>query len=728
MPDSNDLSLSRRTFITAASAAGAVLASGLSPAQAAPSAAKERTCSWFKNTRRMLHLDSHFNNFTDIYDGFDAERAARMYADAGFQMVSYFAKCWGGYSYYPTKIGIMHPTCNADYTGELTSALKKRGVRRLIYFMMMNERELQKQHPEWVINGDPANWLPDAIREKDTAIMCYNSPYIDLIAIPQMKEILEKYDVDGFFVDIVMQQYLEWNCYCQSCRNLFAKEVGGEIPTSNDDPRAFAYRKWSNGHMERLMEKVHRELSAVKPDVAIIFNYTWMSAYPVTPPWFIPHVTWDTPTPQVGNYAWNMSVEARYLNTLPDVPFSVMNTRGNNWLDYALREPEAFQFECAMLLAACGGNYLSDIPYPSGNPDKPVYDIFGKVNERYKALEPLLEGSRPVREVAVLHSADSVWSKSPLKPKPKWTFSPAYYSMTGAHKALTELHLQMGILNSQVCVDSLQDYRVLILSDQRILSDGEAEKIREFVRNGGALIATHETGTRDAENGTLADFALADVFGVKLRGSGEVTNCYLRVPPEMKPFGLPAMDVEAGGSYTKVTVTTARKLLDLVPPYKGTKGGPPDTRPEGPGVTINTFGKGEVIYCAADLFGGYFEKDTPNMRKLAAWMLEQVYPAGSRRIVMENTPMTVEMFYNERPDERFVHLVNYSGDKRDTGTPQVQDIPAVYGVRVRVRLDGKPSGLTLIPDGKAVNFTYSGGWMTFEALPLKIHDVYRIIL
>ena len=246
--------------------------------------------------------------------------------------------------------------------------------------------------------------------------------------------------------------------------------------------------------------------------------------------------------------------------------------------------------------------------------------------------------------------------------------------------------------------------------------------------NGGALIATHETGTRDAANGKLPDFALADVFGVALQGPGDVSNCYLRATPELKPFGIPTMDVEAGGSYTKVALTTARKLLDLVPPYKGTKGGPPDTQPGGPGVTLNIYGKGKGIYCSTDLFGEYFDKDTPNMRKLAAWMLARVYPTESRLVVMENTPVAVEMFYNERPGERFIHLVNYSGDKRDIGTPQVQDFPVTQGMRVKVTLDRKPASLALIPEGKTVNFTWSGGWMTFEARPLRIHDVYRIVL
>ena len=727
MPEQNDSTLNRRTFLTAATTAGAAMAAGLSPSDAAPDG-KKRVCPWFKDIRRMLHLDSHFYGFSDVYNGFDAERAAKMYAEAGFQLVSFFAKCGGGYSYYPTKIGVRHPGCRADYTGELTSALKKRGVRCLHYVAVVCERESHKQHPEWVVNSDPSNWSRDIVVKQESATMCFNSPYLDQIAIPQMKEIVQMYETDGFFIDGIVQPFLQWNCYCPSCREQFAREVGGDIPKNDADPKAFAFRQWANRHMEAAMEKMYRGVASVKPDVAFIFNFTYVPSFPITPPLFIPHITWDTPTPQMGNYSWNFSLQSRYLNTLPDVPFSAMNTRGNNWMDYALREPEAFQHECAILLAARGSNYLSDIPYPSGNPDQPVYDIFGQVNRRSQSLEPLLDGSKPVKEAVVLHSADSVWSKAQMTPQPKWTFSPAYYSMTGAHKALIELHYQMGIINSEVCLDTLGDYRVLILSDQRILGDKETEKIREFVKNGGALLATHETGTRDASNGKLADFALADVFGVKLTGMGDVANCYLRAVPELKPFGIPAMDVEAGGSYTKVTLTTARKLLDLIPPYKGTKGGPPDTQPEGPGVTLNTYGKGNVIYCAADLFGGYFDKDTPNMRKLAAWMLDRVYPQESRLVVMENAPVKVEMFYNERPGERFIHLINYSGDKRDIGTPQAQDFPAVHGMRVKVKLEKKPASLALIPEGKAVNFTYSGGWMTFEALPLRIHDVYRIVL
>jgi hypothetical protein len=728
MSEKNRYSPNRRDFMKGASATaiGTALAMGARPVYGANDEGKERVGSWCKDTYRQLHLDSHFGALKDIFADFDAEAAADMFVRAEVQMVSYFSKCWAGYSYYPTKFGIHHPSLERDFTGEFTAALKKRGIRCIIYYMMATERKLQKEHPDWLINGDPKLAIPDTIKDEGVAIMCYNSPYTDRVSIPQMKEIIELYDVDGFFVDIVMQQYLQWNCYCKNCRELYAKEIGGEIPTIESDPNAFKYRKWSNAHMEAHMEKVYRALAELNPDIAIINNYAWMATYPVTPPWYVPHVTWDTPTPQVGNFAWNFSLEARYLYTLPDVPFSCMNTRGNNWMDWALREPEAFMQECGILIAAGGANYLSDIPYPSGNPDPPVYDIFGAVNRRYKALEPIIKRSRPVKEVAVLHSADSIWTKSPLKPKTTWTFTPAYYSVTGAHKALIEEHVQMGILNSEVFVDTLEEYRAVILSDQRILNDRETAAVKQFVRNGGALIATHATGIRDTDNNKLRDFALGDVLGIRYLSSPDVSNCYLRVTPELSSFNVPAMDVEAGGGYTRIETTTARKILDLVPPYQGEKSGPPDVKTDCPGITINTYGKGKALYCASDILGGYFEKATPNMRKIAAWALNLVYPETSRLIVCENTPINVEMFYNRSENERFIHLINYSGDKRDTGTPQAQDFITVHDIGIRTKLPKRPKSVTLIPAGKKVAFDYSNGWLRFDALPLEIHDIYRI--
>ena len=690
---------------------------------------KARVGDWCKDVYRQLHLDSHFADFNKVFTRFDAEAAARMYEESGAQMVSFFAKGWGGYSYYPTEIGVVHPGLGCDYTGELNAALKKRGIRTIIYFMLGTERYHQKNHPDWVYTKE-IEWDLTDNTENKVAIMCFNSPYVDEVGIPQMKEIISRYDPDGFFVDIVMHQYMLWNCYCPNCKRLYAEEVGGEIPTDDADPRAFIYRKWLNRRMEAHMEKCYRELATLKPDIAIINNFSWFMRYPVTPPYYVPHVTWDTPPPDVGLYSWNFSLEARYLSTMPGVPWSVMNTRGNNWSEYSLREKEAFLQECALVHAAGGSNYLSDIPYPSGNPDTAVYEVFGAVNERTKALEPYLKSCRPVADTAVLHSADSVWSKAPITPIDGWPYGPPYHSVCGAHKALIEGHVQMGILNSQIFDTTINEYGALVLPDQQILSGKEISTIKNFVRNGGALIASYETGIRDTENNKLTNFALSDVLGIRYRDSVETSVSYLKGTPDLKSSGIPAMDIQVNGPYTRIEATTAKTILPLVPPFQGIKTGtpPPAELPIGPGVTINNYGKGRALYFAPEIFGGYFRADTPVMRKLILWALGLVYPGESRRIELDDAPVNVELFYNHRRGERLIHLVNYSGDKRDIGTPQVQDIPTVYGIKVRARLEKEPSSVQLVPDRKTIEFEYSDNWLQFEAGPLKIHNVYRVML
>ena len=86
----------------------------------------------------------------------------------------------------------------------------------------------------------------------------------------------------------------------------------------------------------------------------------------------------------------------------------------------------------------------------------------------------------------------------------------------------------------------------------------------------------------------------------------------------------------------------------------------------------------------------------------------------------------MEVFYNEREDERFVHLVNYSGDKREIKLSMVQDFTIVHDIGVKVRLKSRPKSITIVPGGETIAFTYQNGWASFGAKPLEIHSVYRI--
>lgn len=719
--------ITRRGFLAAGTGGLTLAAGGFSGIIGGTSAgAAER--HWADGLTRHCHIDSHFGGYKEVYRDFDAETAADMIADAGFQTVTFFAKCWAGYSYYPTRIGVAHPGLACDFTGDFARALKKRGIRRLVYFNLGQERRLHREHPEWIVNPDPEGRIQDRATLGDVASMCQRSPYLDESGIPQMLEIIDMCDVDGFFIDIFMHQTIAGVCYCPSCSGWFRRDTGLAMPKGDNDPSAFAYRHWANNTFNEVVERTFNALAAKKPGTLLLINWGWMARFPINPPPFIRQLTWDTPTPQVGNFAWNFSFESRYLSSLKNVTWSVMNTRGNNWMDYSLREPEALTQECATTVSAGGGTYLSDVGHPSGRFDPAVFNLFGRINRRSIELEPFTRGVEPVKDVAVLHSADSVWSKSPLKPCPTWPPELGYHSVCGTHKALVDGHVQTVILNSETLPVALDGYKALVLADQRILNDAECAAIRRFVERGGGLVAFAGTGIRNTDNAERGDFALADVLGVRFRGMTPFATSFLRVTEDAGIAGVPAMDVQVVGPSVRVETVTARKLLDFVPPYEGVTNGvqPAALQAEGPGVTVNTFGKGKAVYCAADCSAALFTQGTPMLRKLILWMVGIVHPAAARTIVVENAPVSVEVFYNVRGPERFVYLVNYGCDKRETGTPQTQDFPTLHNIVVSVALDGPPKRITGVPGGAPVASEYAGGRARFTAAPLGIHAVYRI--
>lgn len=682
------MTLTRREALR--SAAAAYLA-----ARAWPVWGAAREDEWLRGIYRELHVDAHFGQVPAPYENFHAEAAAQMFHTAGFQMISYFAVCNAGYSYYPTKIGVQHPGLKRDFTGEMTAALKKRGVRVLAYVSAGPDRRYSSEHPDWVrVSRGPAQ-----SGRGGAAQMCLNSPWVEQVHIPQLQELVSLYDVDGFFLDGLIAKFLRGACYCRYCREAF----GAEIPTADEDPKVFTHYQFLSRSGARYAERVIGALQRKKPGLAFVLNHIWVTRNPVKPPAVVTQLVWEPAPPYTGVLSQDFSFEARYLASQSGIMnWSCMTTRGNGWGDYSLRDVSTFRHEAAVLLAGGGRPYFGDDSYPSGNPDPAVYKTYGEVNQHTAQLEPFVKGFAPLKDIAVLLSADSIWSGLPLNPPRDWMSSPSSPGTAGAHKALVEGHAQFSIVNSELLAETLQEYRALVLPEQCILGDLECEAIRRFVSAGGMVIVTGETGTRDKKNQPLDNFALADVLGVRRLGRADARRCFLRS----------GMDVQVSGAYQKIELNGATVLLPLVAPAGAKQAPAPE--PEGPGVTLHAFGKGQALYCAAPLFGAYQQYGTPALRELVWWMLERVHPPARRVVALENAPASIEVVVHARGQDRLLHLVS-----------RAQEFIPVEGIRVRLEAVVRPRGVSTIPEREPVGFEWQDGYIGFSAR-VSMHSAYLI--
>jgi len=88
----------------------------------------------------------------------------------------------------------------------------------------------------------------------------------------------------------------------------------------------------------------------------------------------------------------------------------------------------------------------------------------------------------------------------------------------GCYHALIESRIPFEIVDDSF-LDSLARFRVLILPNIAALSDAQCRQLTESVRQGGRIVATHETSLYDEWGVHRQDFGLSELFGCSYGGS-----------------------------------------------------------------------------------------------------------------------------------------------------------------------------------------------------------------
>ena len=165
---------------------------------------------------RQIHLDFHTSPFIgSIGSAFSAEEFVQTLKAAHVNSINLFAKCHHGLSYYPTKVGRMHPGLDFDLLGQMIEVCHREGIKCPIYIPMAWEE----------VSAENANWLEvtrDGVLGEKPPFgdawftwrkICLNKEAYFQFVLAQVGEIMDRYEVDGFWFDIVFQH----GCYCADC-------------------------------------------------------------------------------------------------------------------------------------------------------------------------------------------------------------------------------------------------------------------------------------------------------------------------------------------------------------------------------------------------------------------------------------------------------------------------------------------------------------------------------
>lgn len=177
----------------------------------------------------------------------------------------------------------------------------------------------------------------------------------------------------------------------------------------------------------------------------------------------------------------------------------------------------------------------------------------------------------------------------------------------------------------------LSKYSVLILANQECLTDEQLELIREFVRQGGGLVATENSSLYDDWRREREAFGLKDLFGVE------------------RP------------SYIKITRIQDGGALEAIQTF--------ESRQEGNTIR-SQFGKGKVAYIPS--IEPSLQRPATTTMRSRYWKLPVNYTemadavkwaAGKEFSIDVKAPLTVTMELTEQEGKMMLHLINYNLEK-----------------------------------------------------------------
>lgn len=595
-----------------------------------------------------------------------------------------------------------------DMLGDLTRECHANGIRVMVRVDFRGvDKERYEQKPDWFAQeaDGSAKMGWNQIHRP-----CYNAVYSNEHAVRFIHRMMDRYDIDGVWENCV--GFGDGPCYCQRCRTMFRAETGKEIPVgiSYAADEFAEYREWKAGcadaHLRRMRDAVksHGEEKAYCAEIFGMFHAsnalrTGIDLYNardyfdfLVSPAFQdgsanPGRKWDTLT-----YA---ASAMRFLKAIDRNRQSVL-LYGNNGTKWRYVKAPSVETKIWMWEAASVGagfwNCMFNGQHPGQTLDRRNQGIETEVYRYLRDHETLLDGQCPKVDVGIFYSK---YSRDALGNDVEEKDQYGVF-IKGAERALIESHIPYGFIPDQDFTrQSLQGIQTLVLPNAAYMTEEQIEIIREYVWEGGGLIASYESSLYDEKGRRRTDFGLGDVFGVSFTGMRKDTSldCYQlirRMHPVLEGMGAKDTSVLMNegstllckpleGREEGMICSYVPMIYNQPPEYAWI----PEMRTDFPTIMVNTYGKGRVVYFANQtdklVFTNGHEDFWNTLINAVTWTAKEEFslwvkaPASVHTVLMEN---------KDHPEEKVISFVNTTGG----WNRPVRSICPVYDIEALVTL------------------------------------------
>lgn len=629
---------------------------------------------WEQEPLRIIDLTTSMSQI----DYRDPARLAQEKADMGynaehFEIMAMPAGLDDRGFFFKSKLAsVPHP----DYLGRYITEAKKRGIRVVIYLNVhYYTMRFAREHPDWREirqNGEPLDHVYDT-----GASFCVNTPWREWVF--QIIRDLAAYPIDGIFYDGPI--YRPDTCYCRYCRAKFRQRYGTDMPPKNVRAGK-AFQQLLEFQADSIADFLHDTRAILKsknPNCALYMNGGVRGANWATGRLNRVLVKEQDLLGSEGGFLggdltrvslWKPGLTARLLETQsggkPRVIFSAASHKP--WTFSLLPDPE-LRLLYADTIANGASVWMGITPFEFEQPEMKTLAAMNRFLARNKEYYTRTRSAARVAVVwsdvtanfyaastAQLIDIDRVTSHSRI--------GDVDSEFSGLAESLLRAHIPFDVLDDVALdTEALNRYQAIFLPNVACMSEKTAARLEEYVQRGGNLFADFETSRYDETGIRRNNFALSKVFGVAAgeKISGPRRWDFMRPVARDKLLdGLNREFIPSTGYYVPVKRNGGSAILQYTERLAGPYDGVPALS-EDPGLILNRFGSGRVVYCSGDL-GDTIEKfHTPELMQL-------VSNAGREMAVptidVQNAPSSVEVVVRTQNDGRrtLVHLVNFTGE------------------------------------------------------------------
>ena len=679
---------------------------------------------WYQGSYRRNLVDMHIEDWDESFLSLlDAETYVGLLKRARVQSAMVYANSCVGYCYWPTKTGEMHRGLGGkDIFDQITSLCRKEGMDVIAYYTLIYNNWAYAHDPSWrIIDVKGRGSREGGGRVARWGLCCPNSPGHRDFVERQLRELCSGYDFDGIFLDMTFWPGV---CYCSWCKERFAKEVGGEIPTVIDwrDPRWLAFQKKREEWIVEFAAFATGTVKSCKPAVTVehqssTYIQSWMFGATLGLAEHSDYLSGDF----YGGFAQQSFICKLFDSITPNKPFEFHTSRCYPaLLDHTtLKSKEMLELHTYLALAHNAAFLFIDAIDPVGTLNPKVYETTGQIFGKSKAYEPYLGGSM-CQDVGVYLSLESKmdFADNGKQVDAGWGGIPHLEAALGASRVLRESHIPFGVISKNNLKDT-SPYQVIVLPNVLMLSEEEVEDLKRFVADGGSLYAS----------GGACLALLDNIFDISVEGETKEGVTYIVPTPKGRTLVMdevdPAYPLVIFQRQPKARASSRDEVLaTLTLPYTDPADGakmasihsdPPGVSTDYAAVVYRAYGKGRVMWVSVPLETAV---QSPHRRVFA----QMVRALADRPFSFEaDAPGAVEITLFHQPEKKRF-LINVVNEQE-----QLPPIP-VFNATIRVRMNGKKAvGAALLPGEKPLPFEVKGEYVAVTVPELDIFHMLMVV-